>query len=437
MIVDLSHPRGHSLNDLIPPEACSLSYPSVDDAVEFILSLGRYTQLVKIDLKNAYWILPIHPEDRVLLGISWEGHIYLDGCLPFGLRSAPKIFTAFSDAIAWVLFSRGVRNVIHYLDDFLLFGAPFSNEAQSCLSTTLSTFDELGIPVSLPKLEGPHTSVTFLGILIDTARMELRLPLDKLHRIWGLVSDWRQKRSCRRSDLESLLGHLSHAAVVVKPGRIFLRHMFSLLARASSRHFYIHLDTVAKADLAWWDCFLCDWHGASFMVRADWPAVVVHSDASGVFGCGAVCSNGYWTQLEWPPEWREVDISVKELLPIVLAAAVWGHSWTRHRITFYSDNAAVVAVIQRRSARDNHLLHLLRCLYFYAAHFQFTYAARHIPGVNNVAADALSRNHMSTFLSLVPQGTLTQIPPSATAFLLHSRPDWGSRDWIRLFKTSL
>ena len=83
MIVDLSHPRGRSVNDLISPDACSLSYPSVDDAADFIPSSGRYTQLVKIDLRNAYRILPIHPVDRSLLGIAWQGHIYLDGCLPF------------------------------------------------------------------------------------------------------------------------------------------------------------------------------------------------------------------------------------------------------------------------------------------------------------------------------------------------------------------
>ncbi len=323
-----------------------------------------------------------------------------------------------------------------YLDDFLLFGTPFSGEAQAFLSTTLATFSELGIPVAFQKLEGPHTSVTFLGILIDTARMELRLPLDKLQRLRAMVSNWRGKRSCTRSELESLMGHLSHAAVVIRPGRIFLRHMFSLMARATFHHFHIHLDSVAKADLAWWHCFLQDWHGASFMVRPDWPTLVIHTDASGVFGCGAVCSDNRWAQLEWPPNWQAVDISVKELLPIVLAAAIWGHGWAGHRVLFYSDNAAVVAVIQRRSARDTCLLHLLRCLYFYAAHFQFTYTAHHIPGVDNVAADALSRNHMSIFFSLIPQVIPTQVPSSVAAFLLHIRPDWGSQAWIRLFRDS-
>ena len=66
---------------------------------------------------------------------------------------------------------------------------------------------------------------------------------------------------------------------------------------------------------------------------------MVHTDASGVFGCGAVCADHRWAQLEWPSDRQAVDISVKEMLPIVLAAAVWGHTWAGHRVLFYSDNA--------------------------------------------------------------------------------------------------
>ena len=111
--------------------------------------------------------------------------------------------------VAWILFSRGIRHIIHYLDDFLLFGTPFMGEAHSFLSIALATLAELGVPVAFPKLEGPHTSVTFLGILIDIVRMELRLPLDKPHRVRGLVAGCQCRRSFSRADLESLLGHVT------------------------------------------------------------------------------------------------------------------------------------------------------------------------------------------------------------------------------------
>ena len=193
MIVDLSYPGGRSVNNLIPSDLCSLRYPSVDDAVDYILALGRYTQLIKSDLKNTYHILPIHREDRHLLGVCWEEDVYVDPCLPFGLRSAPKIFTAFADSLAWILHHRGVRHLIHYLDDFLIFASPFADEGRLLLDTVLGMLADLRVPVALNKLEGPDTTVTFLGIVIDTARMELRLPLDKLTRLRRLVASWLAK----------------------------------------------------------------------------------------------------------------------------------------------------------------------------------------------------------------------------------------------------
>ena len=53
---------------------------------------------MKMDIESAYWIIPVHPEDRALLGVKWKGELIFDECLPFGLRSAPKIFTAVADA---------------------------------------------------------------------------------------------------------------------------------------------------------------------------------------------------------------------------------------------------------------------------------------------------------------------------------------------------
>ena len=62
-----------------------------------ILNLGKGTQLSKLDLQNAYTMVPVHLEDQPLLGIRWRGAVYLDTALPFGLRSVPKIFSAVVD----------------------------------------------------------------------------------------------------------------------------------------------------------------------------------------------------------------------------------------------------------------------------------------------------------------------------------------------------
>ena len=130
---------------------------------------------------------------------------FADHRLPFGLRSALKIFTAFADAVAWALHVVGVKFLIHYLNDFLIFCSPFSEEGRLFRHTSLEVLADLNVPVAIPKLEGPSTSITFLGILVDTERLELRLPLEK----FSLVSSWLSRRSGSRSKFEFLLGHLS------------------------------------------------------------------------------------------------------------------------------------------------------------------------------------------------------------------------------------
>ena len=176
MIVDLSHPANGSVNDGILSSLCSLHYASVDDAVRIIQTLGVGTELVKLDVKDAYRIVPVHPADYHLLGISWEGNIYVDRALPFGLRSAPKIFNAVADILGWVFSQSGIRHHLHYLDDFLLLGAPHSREAAQALDIALKVFDSLGIPVATHKTEGPSTILIFLGILIRHKALRVATP---------------------------------------------------------------------------------------------------------------------------------------------------------------------------------------------------------------------------------------------------------------------
>ena len=197
----------------------------------------------------------MHPLDYHLLAVRWCENTYVDRALPFGLRSAPKIFTAVADFIAWVLRCQGITCQLHYLDDFLLVGIPNTNQAAHFLALALETLRMLGIQVASHKTEGPSTSLTFLGILMDTHTFELRLPAEKLARLQALIRVWTGKKACTKRDLESFLGHLSHAATVITQGRTFLRELFALLSLDRRQHHYIRLHAGARADLLWWRTF--------------------------------------------------------------------------------------------------------------------------------------------------------------------------------------
>ena len=436
MIVDLSFPLCRSVNDGIPKTLCSLSYASVDDAVEHIIYLGRNTELIKVDLKDAYRIIPIHPDDSYLLAISWNGLTFVDRALPFGLRSAPKIFTAVSDMIAWALYQEGLVYQIHYLDDFLFLGRPGTNEGEALLSKALEVFAYLGVPVAPLKIEGPATTLTFLGIDIDTHTFELRLPQTKMHCLRELLQLWVSKRSCTRKELESFLGHLSHAATVVRPGRTFLRQLFGLLQVARVPHHFICITASARADIHWWNCFINKWNGSSFF-PLPMPSVHVYTDASTSFGCGAFVQSVGWFSLQWPSSCAGAGISSLELVPVVIAAALWGEHWSGQHVCFHSDNTGVVSVLKSRTAETPFQMHLLRCFSLYCGIFHFTYSVMHVPGARNSAADALSRNDINLFSFLVPQTPHSAVPQATFDLLVQSRPEWGSQSWTNLFSRSL
>ena len=199
------------MNDGVDVELCSLAYASIDDAATTILRLGRFTKQAKLDIASAYRMVPVHPDDRLLLGMRWKGEVFVDSALPFGLRSAPKVFTAVADGLEWILRTRGGCESIHYLDDYQFMGCPGSAECAESLDLAESTCDTLGVPLALEKREGPTHRLVFLGIELESSKLELRLPGEKLTRLSRTVHEWQMKRSCTKKELLSLIGQLQHA----------------------------------------------------------------------------------------------------------------------------------------------------------------------------------------------------------------------------------
>ena len=93
-----------------------------------MLLVEKGALLAKMDLESAYWIIPVHPSDRHLMGMEWNGKIYVDLALPFGIRSTPKIFNSVADALEWILHQFSIQEEFHYLDDYITIGSVNSNE---------------------------------------------------------------------------------------------------------------------------------------------------------------------------------------------------------------------------------------------------------------------------------------------------------------------
>ena len=441
LIVDLSHPKGFSVNDGIPKDLCSLSYITVDTAIWHILSLGPGSLLAKLDVKSAFCLLPVHVADRHLLAMCWNNQIYIDTCLPFGLRSAPKLFNVLADLLSWILIQQGISPLIHYLDDFLTMGPADSTVCQDNFSTIQRFCQELGIPLALDKLEGPSHSLTFLGIELDTVRMEARLPEDKLTRIRTLLSSWLTRKKATKRDILSLVGLLQHASKVVRPGRTFTARMYSIAARVKELHYFTRLNKEFRSDLYWWHIFINKWNGLSFLRTPNCTPSVdgqVQTDASGSWGCGAFYSN-QWFQYRWSPEWLSLGIMAKELVPIIISSAVWGRSWAKKRIEVKCDNQSLVIAINKGTARDSLVMHLLRCLWFFTALFDIHIIATHISGITNTTADMLSRNQLKEFFAANPEASQfpTLIPLSLLSLIAPQQLDWTSPSFLQQFQATV
>jgi len=308
LIVDLSSPEGKSVNDGVSVPRCSLTYGRVGDAVQGVAAMGRGSLMAKVDIRHAYRTVPVHPSDRDLLGMVWHGKLFVDGALPFGLRSAPKIFMAVADAITWILRKQGVKFIIHYSDGFLLIGPPGCDDCALALTILLQTFDLLRLPVAWEKLEGPTTCLTFLGFEIDL----LALPKEKMLELQQAVASWLERTDCRKKELESLHGQLAYASKVVKPGKTFTRRLIELLAGFRKPYHHIQINKELKADLRWWTTFMTSWNGTAIITPTEQGRHEHHiwTDASGSFGGGAVApSQGEWLQWKWSscPSYREVS----------------------------------------------------------------------------------------------------------------------------------
>ena len=131
--------------------------------------------MVKADIKETYRMILIHTHDQNLLGVRWNDYLYIDRIFPFDLRSAPKILSAVSDGLQWILTQYGITYILHYLDDFIFVAASMVKAVRQ-KHTIVSNIQCLGVPLEQSKLVGPSICLTFQGIQFNTKALILYLP---------------------------------------------------------------------------------------------------------------------------------------------------------------------------------------------------------------------------------------------------------------------
>ena len=220
---------------------------------QIVSVIGRNCLMSKIDIQHAFRLLPVKESQWPLLGIQWLGQYYVNTRLPFGLRSAPAIFNNFADLICWIIQNITHNpNIIHYSDDYFIVKSQDIIETHNELSTIKHIFQHLNVPIATEKIEGPATTITYLGIQINSRDQTIQLPDDKVSELTTLLPTWLHKKKCTQKEILSLIGKLSFASKVIRPGRIFLRRLITVAYTVKRLHHFIYLNKEAQADIKWW-----------------------------------------------------------------------------------------------------------------------------------------------------------------------------------------
>lgn len=414
LVLDLSAPHddhdNSSINDLINKDECSMSYVRIDDAINIIKRLGRFTLLSKYDIESAFKQLGIRPDQWHLFCIKWENSYYFFNRLAFGCRSSPIIFDHLSKAICWIATNvYNIEFILHLLDDFLTLDRPgYCADRTMALMTML--FNKLKIPLAKHKVVGPCTVLEYLGVILDTEKMEARLPQDKVNRITEFINKFLLKRNCSKRELLQLLGHLNFAMKVIIPGRSFVSYLIALSTTASDLKDRVIISDECRTDLRFWHTFLLQWNGVSMFYDSEYTQasdMELFTDASSKIGFGGYF-NGKWFCSPWPDELQgpsesKFSMAFLELYPIVVSAILWGHMWGSKRIVFRCDNEATVYIVNKGRSKCLQIMSLMRMLTWCACKYNFDFRSRHVPGVTNEISDSLSRLQLDRFKTLAPK----------------------------------
>ena len=118
----------------------------------------------------------------------------------------------------------------------------------------------------------------------------------------------------------------------------------------------------------------------------------------------------------------QLHITIKELVPILVAVMIRGHKWHGCIVSVYCDNEAGVTILNSRYCKEPHLMHMLHILFFAEACYQFRWLAQHLLGTCNTLADHLSRNQLNEFCKKIPLSQFTSITCTSFSFTVATGP---------------
>ena len=429
MITHLSFPPESSINSHIDNQFTSVKYTSFDQVIHAILTIGRGAFLGKMDIKSAFRLIPIRPQDFHLLGFYFEDNFYIDKCLPFGCSVSCNTFEKFSTFLEWLIRTiTETQTIHHYLDDYIFISST-ENTTLGLMSAFHSLCVRLGIPLNGEKTEGPATVIKYLGLTIDTQAQTISIPQDKISELLDIIDSMLLKPKTTLKDLQSLTGKLNFVSKAIRGSRAFIRRFYNAMIGLSKPRHHVRITKPLQQDLRMWQSFLKDFNGVTYFPESEWTAdTTLHlfTDSAGnaQLGCGTILGT-HWTFLPWPRHWANSeilrDMTFLELVPIVIALSLWYTLLSKKKLVIHTDNQALVSVINCQTSKSCRTMSLLRPMILILMKHDIIVRAIYIETKMNNVADSISRMQWSRFRMAAPHADQEPTPiPNEFQRLLYS-----------------
>ncbi|KAL1919968.1 uncharacterized protein VTP21DRAFT_1114 [Calcarisporiella thermophila] len=361
------------------------------ETLQSILPLiRRHDWMTSIDLKDAFFHIPVHARSRTYLQFIWEGKKYQFRVLPFGLTSSPRIFTKVLRPLLAECRKTGIR-VTANLDD-LLVASPTIEKSREHTQKLINILERHGFLVNWEKSAlTPTQEIEHLGFRINTVDMTLRLPRKKVRDISRVAHRLARVGSATPRQMAAFLGAANAACPAIMPGRLFLRSlMMTLTAALKANPDWVSPFTISgqgMKELDWWAQEFKQWNGRSFLPPV--PTKYATTDAS---------DNGWGAQFQstviggpWSQEEREFHINWKELKAVELCLEAFP-TLKDTTLLIRVDNTTAVAYINNLGGtRSPRLNEIAQKIWKSCLKRRIQLVVEHIPGSLNTKANAASR----------------------------------------------
>jgi hypothetical protein len=390
---------GLSLNDLLDEAWCRLDLTRLGKMLHMIERRGKDAIVIKIDIKDAYRLLPVRLEDLCFLTFACGENHFLDSRVTFGLRSAPRLFNVFADAIQYILQANGIESVMHYLDDFVAVVSMKSGLAQDAEILIKEVFAALNIKLSAKKCQC-GTEVELLGFRVNTHTQKISLPDEKREELKALLNKALLADSLPLNELQSMAGKLLDASSVVKQGRSALHGFWKAIReRKQGGNNCVQIPSLLREDMKWWLRKIEEFKdGTSYRTRKEVTKllhVAPPSSHASMTGMGGHY-NGYAWQHMWTKEEKEVirmpsDLQLAKATAVMITAWLFQESWNGFRVDFWCDDKSITRAITRGEAREDRTHAIVQVLADISLNGNFLLQPFHSICENNKPAYCLSK----------------------------------------------